>query len=355
MTRTVATAPPAGPRPAGPDPEPAADPTAFAALMSLLVSGHPAVTPGAPAAGPKTGTTTTTAAAAVQPGGPVLAAPGGPPVVAAGSPVTAAPGSTLAGAHPTTTDDGAVPTTAPVAAAPAVAPGAGPATAPSGRPNDPRPNDLRPNDPRPNAKVTSAVPAALETPVAGRPRPEAPEEPTKPVNPTTAAQPGQPDGPAAAPLARSGPDAAAAPSAAPAPTPAAQLLPVLLPFRRSPDGVHELTVRLQPEELGPVQVTISVRDGSVHVHLLADSPASRDALRQALPSLRSEVERAGLATGSFDVSTQSGGSGQTPPWRTPQVAPPKVPPPEPFIVPAPQPAAGPVPRASGPRGLDLML
>jgi flagellar hook-length control protein FliK len=98
---------------------------------------------------------------------------------------------------------------------------------------------------------------------------------------------------------------AAAPVAAPAGTPAgtaAQLAPtVFAVHQRGVEGTHHMTVDITPDELGPVRLTVALRDGQLHVLLAGSSEMSREAMRAALPELRKLVEGAGITAGSFDV------------------------------------------------------
>jgi flagellar hook-length control protein FliK len=68
-----------------------------------------------------------------------------------------------------------------------------------------------------------------------------------------------------------------------------QLVAVLDPLRSGPDGVHEVTLALQPEGLGTVKATVSVGPQEVVVHLSADTSHGEEAIRQALPDLREHL------------------------------------------------------------------
>jgi hypothetical protein len=74
------------------------------------------------------------------------------------------------------------------------------------------------------------------------------------------------------------------------------------------DGDHEVTVRLDPAELGPVALRVRVEGGAVHVHLDAARPDTGHLLAQALPELRHALESAGIAAGAL----QLGGAGVDP-------------------------------------------
>nr|BFE65564.1 hypothetical protein GCM10020063_100900 [Dactylosporangium thailandense] len=90
---------------------------------------------------------------------------------------------------------------------------------------------------------------------------------------------------------------------------APQLVSVLSPLRKGPDGVHRMTVRLDPEELGPVSIVAEVRDGSISVHLRADRETGQAALQAALPQLRQDLSSAGFAQCALELNQQSSFAG----------------------------------------------
>ena len=92
---------------------------------------------------------------------------------------------------------------------------------------------------------------------------------------------------------------------------AAQLATVLSPAARQADGSYQVTIHLQPEDLGAVRVDLHLEAGTVSVSLHAEGDATRDMLRQNLGSCASSSPDSGLSTGQFDVSGGTGG-GATP-------------------------------------------
>ena len=102
----------------------------------------------------------------------------------------------------------------------------------------------------------------------------------------------------------------------------AALLAPVWPLRRGPDGVHRLTVRLHPDELGEVGVTVTLRGGRVDLALVSGSDSSREVLRSALPDLRRELEAGGLVAGSLDVraDARAGDGGLPYGWAGPHPA-----------------------------------
>jgi flagellar hook-length control protein FliK len=90
---------------------------------------------------------------------------------------------------------------------------------------------------------------------------------------------------------------------------AAQLATVLSPAARQADGSYQVTIHLQPEDLGAVRVDLHLEAGTVNVSLHAEGDATRDMLRQNLGQLRQQLADSGLSTGQFDVSGGTGGGG----------------------------------------------
>jgi flagellar hook-length control protein FliK len=85
-----------------------------------------------------------------------------------------------------------------------------------------------------------------------------------------------------------------------------QLATVLAPAAHQPDGSYQVNIRLQPEDLGVVNVELRLESGTVNVSLHAEGDATGDMLRQNLGQLRQQLANAGLTTGRFDVSSGTG-------------------------------------------------
>ena len=84
--------------------------------------------------------------------------------------------------------------------------------------------------------------------------------------------------------------AAPAPPAATPPTPLApQLTTPLVSLARSGQGEHTLTLRVSPEDLGPVTVKARITGSSVTIELASGTAAGRDALRALLVDLRRDL------------------------------------------------------------------
>ena len=126
------------------------------------------------------------------------------------------------------------------------------------------------------------------------------------------------------------------PTAAPAeavatPVPPAtvdQLVEVVAPLRQLGDGSHTMTLELRPEELGRVEVAVTVEDGVIHVGLSADLVTTRELLRHSLADLRAALESSGVGIGDLGVGVggagdgadRSGTGGDADPRRSPRFA-----------------------------------
>ena len=69
-------------------------------------------------------------------------------------------------------------------------------------------------------------------------------------------------------------------------------------------GIESASLRLSPEHLGPLQVTISVHDGQASVWFGAAQPETRTALQQSLPQLRQLFAGQGLTLADAGVSRE---------------------------------------------------
>jgi flagellar hook-length control protein FliK len=78
-------------------------------------------------------------------------------------------------------------------------------------------------------------------------------------------------------------------------------------------GLGSASLRLTPEQLGPVEVRISVHQNSASVWFSAAQPDTRSALEQALPRLRELFSAQGLNLAQAGVSDQSARSAQREP------------------------------------------
>jgi flagellar hook-length control protein FliK len=72
------------------------------------------------------------------------------------------------------------------------------------------------------------------------------------------------------------------------------------------DGVQYATLELNPQDMGPIDVRIAMRDGRAEVQLGAEVAATRAALTEALPELAEALGDVGLSLSGGSVSDQTG-------------------------------------------------
>lgn len=70
-------------------------------------------------------------------------------------------------------------------------------------------------------------------------------------------------------------------------------------------GQHEGSLNLTPEHLGPLEVRVSVNQGTANVWFGAQHADTRAALTEALPRLRELFAESGLALGHAGVSQEA--------------------------------------------------
>jgi len=73
------------------------------------------------------------------------------------------------------------------------------------------------------------------------------------------------------------------------------------------DGESSASLKLVPQDLGPLDIQINVRDGEASVHFGAAHPETRAVLEASLPRLRELLGAQGLQLANASVSHQSGG------------------------------------------------
>src|SRR3712207_2044830 len=96
----------------------------------------------------------------------------------------------------------------------------------------------------------------------------------------------------------------AEPAAPPSPPVAGQVAQQVAVLRSAPDGTHTMTVVLTPETLGPVEVQVTLSQGTVDLALKSATEAGRAALLEALPELRRDLAGAGLTCTSASVDRE---------------------------------------------------
>ena len=70
---------------------------------------------------------------------------------------------------------------------------------------------------------------------------------------------------------------------------------------------RRVTLQLEPEHLGRLRVTISVSDGAIHTHIVADNHAVRQMLESNSSLLQQAMQERGLQLGALQVSVQGDG------------------------------------------------
>ena len=89
---------------------------------------------------------------------------------------------------------------------------------------------------------------------------------------------------------------------APPPPPTEQLVAVMRPLQRTPDGSYRIRIELRPPELGRVDMRVEVKDGVVHASIHAEHAETADLVRNALDDLRSRLNAEGVRAGSLEVN-----------------------------------------------------
>lgn len=79
-------------------------------------------------------------------------------------------------------------------------------------------------------------------------------------------------------------------------------------IRPGENGSHQVELRLDPPELGPLRVTINISDTVVQAMFTSSHSTVRNAVEQALPQLQQQLEQEGLSLGQTSVGHGDGGS-----------------------------------------------
>jgi hypothetical protein len=196
-----------------------------------------------------------------------------PPLPAITAPVAETPPPTPAAGAPSSHDT--VQPQADIAAAP-----------PPGEPL--QPPAPQPTDPKPAAN--GAEPAADRAAVAIA---DAATQPTVPAAPSTVTP--LPSATAAPTTSTAATAMSASPHAATA-SPAEQIAPALVSLGHAPDGAQRLTMRLQPPELGQVQIRIDspTLDAPARVAITVERPETLTLLLRDQPQLQRALDQAGV-------------------------------------------------------------
>ena len=85
----------------------------------------------------------------------------------------------------------------------------------------------------------------------------------------------------------------------------------------SRNGLHSAEIRLHPEELGALQITLRVQQEQAQIHIVSEHAHVRHAMEQAMPQLRAAMAESGIQLGQANVSADAqygpqGGQGDNP-------------------------------------------
>ena len=80
----------------------------------------------------------------------------------------------------------------------------------------------------------------------------------------------------------------------------------------SRNGLHSAEIRLHPEELGALQITLRVQQEQAQIHIVSEHAHVRHAMEQAMPQLRAAMAESGIQLGQANVSAdaQYGAAGE---------------------------------------------
>jgi flagellar hook-length control protein FliK len=81
-------------------------------------------------------------------------------------------------------------------------------------------------------------------------------------------------------------------------------------------NTQNVTLRLSPEHLGPLEVHIDVQATQINVSFVAVHPETRSALEQTVPTLRALLAQGGLTLGQAQVQGEAGSGSQSAAART---------------------------------------
>lgn len=84
------------------------------------------------------------------------------------------------------------------------------------------------------------------------------------------------------------------------------------------NGIHNAEIRLHPEELGSLHITLRLHQDQAQVHIVSEHAHVRQAMEQAMPQLRTAMADSGIQLGQANVSADNpygsaDGQGEQPP------------------------------------------
>lgn len=74
------------------------------------------------------------------------------------------------------------------------------------------------------------------------------------------------------------------------------------------DGVHHAELRLHPEELGVLQISLKLSNERAHLYFVTNNHQVRAALESAMPHLRTQLESSGIQLGQSSVGADTSSS-----------------------------------------------
>jgi flagellar hook-length control protein FliK len=73
----------------------------------------------------------------------------------------------------------------------------------------------------------------------------------------------------------------------------------------SRQGVHSAEIRLHPESLGALQISLRMQQEQVQIHIVSEHAGVRQAIEQALPQLRAAMADSGVQLGQASVGSEN--------------------------------------------------
>lgn len=72
----------------------------------------------------------------------------------------------------------------------------------------------------------------------------------------------------------------------------------------SRNGLHSAEIRLHPEDLGSLQISLRVQQDQAQIHIVSEHAHIRHAMEQAMPQLRTAMAESGIQLGQANVSAE---------------------------------------------------
>lgn len=72
----------------------------------------------------------------------------------------------------------------------------------------------------------------------------------------------------------------------------------------SRNGLHSAEIRLHPEELGSLQISLRVQQDQAQIHIVSEHAHIRHVMEQAMPQLRAAMAESGIQLGQSSVSAE---------------------------------------------------